>query len=167
MGWTIEQLSDRQDIIDVQHRYARGIDGRDWAIYRSVFAHRIRVDFTSWYGGDPLELDADDWVRRVAGRQTGFDSTQHQMSNHLITLSGDEAECVTYIVARHHLKTDGESRIQKIGGYYTNQLHRQDCAWRITSLKLTALWTEGDRALFDLAQARLTDAQRSRLEMLP
>lgn len=159
MGWTIEQLSDRQDIIDVQHRYARGIDGRDWALYRSVFADRIRVDFTSWYGGDPLDLDADEWVTRVSGRQTGFDSTQHQMSNHLITLSGDEAECTTYIVARHHLRIDGESQIQKIGGYYSNMLHRQQDEWRIRNLTLNVLWTEGDRRLFEYAQARLAGQQ--------
>ena len=154
MPWTLEQLSDRQDIMDVQHRYARGIDGRDWALYRSVFASRILVDLTSWYGGKPLDLLADEWVERVAARQTGFDSTQHQMSNHLISLVGDVAECTTYIVARHHLAVEGNDRVQKIGGYYRNALHKQGGAWVIVQLSLHVLWTEGDRALFDLAHAR-------------
>ena len=155
MSWTLEQLSDRQDIIDVQHRYARGIDSRDWQLYRSVFTPRIRVDFTSWHGGEPLVLEADDWVTRVAARQTGFDATQHQMSNHLIDLADDHAECTTYIVARHHLRVDGERRFQKIGGFYQNGFLRVAGAWRIASLMLHVLWTEGDRELFELARARV------------
>jgi hypothetical protein len=155
MGWTPEDLCRRADIIDTQHRYAFGIDRRDWSLYRSVFADRVRFDFTSWHGGEAEEIPADQWVERVAARQSGFDATQHQMSNHQVSLFASTAECVTYVVARHYLRVEDEHRVQSIGGYYRNGLRWIGDRWKIERCTLTMLWTEGDRALFDLAAARL------------
>src|SRR6476659_1311312 len=157
MGWNPAELCDRADIIDNQHRYAMGIDGRDWPLSRSVFADRTRLDFTAGHGGEPLELDADEWVGRGAARQSGFDATQHQMSNHLVTLSGDRAECTTYVVARHCIRTDGEDRIQAIGGYYANRLSRLEHGWKISDCTLKVLWTTGDPHLFELAAQRFRE----------
>jgi hypothetical protein len=157
MGWTPETLCDRADIIDVQHRYAAGIDGRDWRLYRSVFAEIVRFDFSSWYGGEAEEIEADAWVERVAARQSGFDATQHQMSNHVVTLGGSTAECMTYIVARHCLVLDGVQHLQVIGGYYSNRLAKLEETWKITSCTLKVRWTTGDRRLFDLAAERAAE----------
>lgn len=157
MGWNPADLCDRADIIDTQHRYAMGIDRRDWALYRSVFADRVRLDFTQWHGGEPLELEADEWVARVAARQTGFDATQHQMSNHLVKISGDEAECTTYVIARHCIRSDGKDEIQAIGGYYVNRLTRTDEGWKITNCTLNVLWTQGDAGLFDVAARKFRE----------
>src|SRR6266404_2135088 len=136
MGWSPNELCARADIVDTQHRYALGIDRRDWQLYRSVFADSVWFDFTSWYGEEPLELRADDWVARVAARQSGFDATQHQMSNHIVTLAGSNAACITYIIARHCLRVGGEDHVQAIGGYYSNQLARISGAWKITHCTL-------------------------------
>lgn len=157
MGWTAENLCCQADIIDVQHRYASGIDRRNWILFRSVFSDRVEIDFSDWHGGGLLELDADDWVSRVAARQSGFDATQHQMSNHSVVLAEAGAECTTYIVARHHLVVNGEHLMQAIGGYYTNELLLTDDAWKITKSTLKVLWTQGDRGLFDIAKARLDE----------
>lgn len=155
MTWDPAGLCSRAEIIDVQHRYALGIDRRDWTLYRSVFADRVRFDFTSWHGGEPEELSADAWVERVAARQSGFDATQHQMSNHVVTLAASSAECITYIVARHCLRAGEKDLIQVIGGYYTNRLIRFEDQWKINACTLTVKWTEGDRSLFDIAAERL------------
>ncbi len=159
VGLDLLELSDRAEIVDTHLRYAQGIDRRDWPLYRSVFAARVRLDFTDWYGGDPLELDADEWVARVAARQTGFDSTQHQMSNHLVSVFGEHAKCTTYIVARHCIRTGGDDQIQAIGGYYENRLTRDAGGWKITECALKVQWTTGDRKLFDIAAERLRRRQ--------
>lgn len=149
-----EDLCRRAEVIDTQHRYAFGIDTRNWELYRSVFADVVHFDFTSWYGGEPSEIAADDWVRRVIARQSGFDGTQHQMSNHRVVLDGGQADCTTYIVARHYLRVDGEHHVQAIGGYYSNRLLDLGDRWVIDRCVLTVLWTQGDRKLFDLAAER-------------
>ena len=154
MSWTAAALCDRADIIDLQHRYAHGIDRRDWALYRSVFADRIRIDFSDWHGGAPLEIAADEWVERVAARQSGFDATQHRMTNIVVMLDGDRARCDTYVVARHCLRDPAGDRIQAIGGHYDNQLERGPRGWVFTSCTLKVAWTTGDRALFDIAAQR-------------
>jgi len=143
-------------VIDVQHDYAFGIDTRDWDRYRSVFADAVRFDFTSWYGGEPVTLPAQTWVERVRQRQSGFDGTQHQMSNHRVAFDEDGATCVTYMVARHYLRIDGAHHVQAIGGYYTNRLvDIEGKGWRIVQCALTVLWTQGDRNLFEVAAGRL------------
>jgi hypothetical protein len=147
-------LSRTAEVIEAQHRYAFGIDTRDWEMYRSVFADVVHFDFTSWYGGEPSEIPADDWVRRVAATQSGFDGTQHQMSNHRVVLDGGQAHCTTYIVARHYLRIDGEHHIEAIGGYYSNRLQHAGDRWLIDRCVLTVLWTKGDRKLFALAAER-------------
>jgi hypothetical protein len=155
----LQRLVDRAEIIDTQHRYALGIDGRDWPLFRSVFADRIRLDFTDWHGGEPSELEADEWVARVAARQSGFDSTQHQMSNIVVTFDADArgAACTTYVIARHCIHSPEGDLIQAIGGYYSNRFARSEDGWRITDCTLKVSWTTGDRDLFKLAEQRLQE----------
>ena len=123
-----------------------------------MFAGELRVDFTSWYGGEAETLPADIWVKRVRARQSGFNGTQHQMTNHRVSFDESGATCVTYVVARHYLRINGEHHVQAIGGFYTNQLVETSGNWRITACQLTVLWTHGDRALFDIAANRFSNA---------
>ena len=111
----------------------------------------MRFDFTAWHGGLAEELAADEWVARVRARLSGFDSTQHQMSNHIVTPHERGVTCLTYIIARHYLRIDGTHHVQAIGRYYTNELITERGEWRIAQCRLSVLWTEGDRALFDIA----------------
>jgi hypothetical protein len=155
---TLADVLLREAAVELQHRYAWGIDGRDWALFRSVFSERVLIDFTAWHGGAPQELAADDWVERVRARQSGFDATQHRMSNHRVRSTGKgEAECVTYIVARHRLRIDGVDHIQALGGHYTNRLVERDGGWRIAASRLTVWWEQGDRGVFDLAARRWSE----------
>lgn len=151
---TLETLLDRAAISDVVNNYATGIDRRDWVLFRSCFADEGVYDFVSWSGGEPRNLKADDWVSGVAGGLSGFDATQHVSSNHVHTIDGDEATCVSYMMALHYIVEDGKRQMQSIGGYYTNKLRRTDGQWRIYHCKLTVTWEMGDRALFQIAQKR-------------
>lgn len=151
---TLQVLLDRAAISDVVHRYATGIDRRNWTLYRSCFADEAVFDFVSWSGGEPRRLKADDWVAGVQGSLSGFDATQHISSNHVHEIDGDRATCVSYMNALHYIVADGTRQMQAIGGYYTNVLRRIDGAWRIEACKLTVTWELGDRALFEIARAR-------------
>ncbi len=156
-GLTVEDLIARAEISDVVNRYATGIDRRDWALYRSIFADEVDFDFTSWSGGAPRRLKADDWVANVRDGLSGFDATQHLSSNHVHTIEGDEATCVSYMVALHHL-LDGDTRLMHgLGGYYANRLRRGPGGWTIHACALTVTWEMGDRGLFQIAGRRWAD----------
>jgi hypothetical protein len=151
---TVDDLLARAAISDVVHRYATGIDRRDWALFRSIFTDEVTLDFSSWNGAPPSRSSADDWTMGVKNSLSGFDATQHVSSNHVITLGGDTATCVSYMMALHYLLEDGQHQMQAIGGYYTNRLVRGPDGWKIHACTLTATWEKGDRGLFQIAQAR-------------
>ena len=145
---SLQDLLDRAAIADLRYAYAHGVDRRDWALYRSIFADRVEFDFFTW-AGIRETYDADEWVALVKATLAPFDATQHTFTNLLITLDGDNATCVTNMTARHVLGQES----QTLGGYYTDRLVRTEAGWRITACQLMITWEEGDRELFERAAA--------------
>ena len=155
------ELAMRTALTDLQLDYAYGIDMRDWERYRAVFADVVEFDFTSWYGGEPVLIKADDWVEQVRHRQSGFDGTQHLMSNHRFARDDGDAIGTTYVVARHYLRIDGEHHVQAIGGCYHNRYIETEAGWKIAACKLGVLWTQGDPDLFRIARERWAAASNT------
>ena len=157
----LQIMIDRAEIIDTVIRYATGIDMRDWEAYRSCFTDEADFDFTSWAGGEPMRLTSDQWTEQVRRALRGFKSTQHISTNHVITINGDEATCVSYVQAQHYLPTESGSNLCTVGGYHTNTLVRTPQGWKICKCKVTVTWTDGNRWLFDEA-ARLFSASEEK-----
>lgn len=134
----LQTLLDRMDITDTSIRYATGIDTRDRELYRSCFTDKIEMDFSSMGMGEPMTIPADQWVDQAFSLVSGFQSTQHIITNHVITLQGDEATCVAYLQAQHF----NPDNMLTVGGYYTNTLIRTPDGWKISKLKLTSTWTQ-------------------------
>lgn len=150
------------DVIDVSHRYAAGIDRRDWDLYRTCFLDACWFDFSSFSGRPAAELPRDVWVENVRRTNGSFDATQHQMTNHMVTfISGDKATCITELRAQHwfapttmsKLGHAGEVNFCELGGHYTNELVKDGAIWRISRCMLTVRWQTGSMAIFDLARA--------------
>ena len=150
----LQELVDRARISDVVNRYATGMDLRDWELFRSCFTDPVELDFSSFHGGPPQKLPAADWVAGVRAALSGFDATQHVSSNHVHTIHGERATCVSYMKAEHFLANrEGDGSIA-LGGYYTNELERAQDSWRIRKCTLTVTWSRGNRHLFQLAAER-------------
>ena len=75
---TLREMLDREAITFLSRKYAMGIDLRDWEMYRSIFTDEIETDFTSFSGGEPRTLTAEEWVRGIRGI-SGFQATQHMI----------------------------------------------------------------------------------------
>ncbi len=146
---TLQDLIDRSAVADTILAYAAGIDRRDWALYRSIFADLVEFDFSSW-SGLKATMPADDWVAQVRDTLACFDATQHSLTNIIVRLDADIATTDVTVVARHSF--GGE--LQLLGGFYVHRLVRQGALWKIVACRLVITWEQGDRALFARAHAR-------------
>lgn len=147
---SLQDLIDRATIGDTALSYATGIDRRDWALYRSIFADTVEFDFETWSGVPASMIAADEWVASVRETLACFDATAHVLTNPVITLAEDDATIVLHMTATHYL--EGETQV--LGGYYTHRLVRQGCGWKIVGCRLVITWEQGDRGLFDRAKRR-------------
>jgi len=157
------QAADVAAIVQTSYRYATGIDRRDWALYRSVFADVCEYDFSSWSGRPAAAMPADAWVDAVRSVNGNFDATQHVMTNHVVGfVDEDTAIGVNELQAQHWFSADTmrsfgrapEAAWCLLGGHYTNRYVRLDGTWRMDRCQLTVRWRTGDESIFGLARGR-------------
>ncbi len=145
---------ERMDVAEVVYAYATGVDTRDWALYRSIFMDEVEFDFSSWDGNPARRMRADDWVAGVRPLFHGLDATQHAMSNPRVAIDGERATCLMYMQAAHFLANrEGDAEFT-IGGYYTDQLVRTAAGWKLCGVKLTVVWSRGNKQIMTLAAQR-------------
>lgn len=129
MAYTLQQLSDIEDIKLLKHRYFRGMDTAEWSLVETLFTDDVTVDYR---GGH----------YRV--RMSGFDETMMFLKNSFhsdavamhhgnmpeITLTGDdEAEGIWYL---HDIFIHAAQRSQTIGSaIYRDKYRRVDGQWKI------------------------------------
>ena len=73
-----------------------------------------------------------------------LDTSHHMVTNHQVTVEGDEAQHRCYVHAQHvrHDAEDGPNFI--VGGRYEDQLVRTEHGWRIKHRDLIVTWSEGN-----------------------
>jgi ketosteroid isomerase-like protein len=129
---TIEELLDRQAVVDCLYRYARGVDRLDDELVHSAFhsdgvhhaggKRRSVSEFLAWYRGKPREASA-----------------QHYVTNDTVQLDGDLAHSESYFLATSR-RDDG--RLRMSGGRYLDRLERRDGAWRIAVRFVIGEWAQ-------------------------
>ncbi len=155
----LRALTDRAAISDIVHAYATGLDRRDWTLFRSIFTDTIEMDFRS-VGLRPGAYDADEWVRDAQRLFAGFEATQHTSSNHVHDLRGDRATCVSNMQAEHFVARESGDGLDMagnrwtIGGYYENELIREDNGWKLTKVTLHVTWQTGNDQVSRIALRR-------------
>lgn len=135
-------------------RFARGIDLRDWAMYRSVFTDEIEIDYTSYRAGNGGLFRADDWVQRGRMLFPGLTASQHFLANLDISVDGDRGTVISYVRAEHVLPNTAGDAMFTIGGYYTDSVVCVDGEWKICKKQLTVLWNSGNPQVLTLARER-------------
>jgi len=148
------EASDKLAVTETVYRYATGIDHRDWALYRSLFADTVTVDFSSYRPElPPRQVSADKWVAGLIPLFTGLAASQHSMTNPLATIDGDTAAITMYLQAHHVFDPTDAASWYTIGGYYEDALARVDGRWLLTGVRLTVTWRAGDPGIMELARA--------------
>ncbi|MEU7863956.1 nuclear transport factor 2 family protein [Nonomuraea sp. NPDC049141] len=133
---------DRFDILDTCTRMAWYADQREWSRLAEVFADKVRLDYTSLNGGEPITLTPAQIIEGWQGALGAYVATQHLIGNHLATINGDTAVCTASFQATHR-KTD--DTLWTLGGTYRFDLTRTGDGWRITEVLMTAAWSDGTR----------------------
>lgn len=155
MSDVLQELKDRADLTDLILKYATGIDMRDWALFRSIFAAELFMDFSSYSGSPGAAMSADQWVAGCQRMLPGFDATQHTLTNFVFDIRGDEATATVYMQAEHFIANTQGDNSHTLGGYYVHRLRRGAAGWLIHATTLTILWSRGNRHVYQLAAERV------------
>ena len=141
---TVCELKDRQDILDVIMREARGRDRQDVALIASCW-WREGIDEHG-----PIVTKAPDYPARAnAGHAMFFAATMHHVTTHTCEIDGDTAHAETYVIGTM-LSLDRQST--KIApGRYFDRLEKRGVEWRLLyrrctvemSLDGSAEWVNG------------------------
>ena len=148
-----EQLRDRIAITDVVNSMGTLADLGQYDQLQQLFTDEVTVDYTSLFPGEVQNISSEQLMTQWQSTLPGFDATQHMITNHQITVDGDEATAVAYVRATHKL---GDA-MWVVGGYYVDELVRTDEGWKLKAIQYNALYEEGDRSLVEQAAARVAE----------
>jgi SnoaL-like domain len=148
----LEQLLERQDILDCQLRFSRGMDRFDRELFLSAFHADAIIDAGVFVGG-PVELYA--WAAEL--HEQGQKATLHYLLNHSCDLDGDVAHTETYYLftARNRDDTNWIA-----GGRYIDRLERREGSWKIAQ-RCNAIEWSGMASSMPIPFADVPDIRRN------
>ena len=146
----LEQLLDRQDILDCLLRFCRGMDRFDRELFLAAF-HADAVIAAGPFVGGPEALY--DWASKL--HEQGQSATHHNLLNHSCDIDGDVAHTETYylFVGRNRDETNWIA-----GGRYIDRLERRDGSWKI-ALRTNAIEWSGMVPTLPIPFADVPDLQ--------
>ena len=146
----VRQLWDRQQISDVMLRFGRGLDLHDWDLYADTLTDPFEVDFFDLTGRPATMTTPKVWAQFASACLERL-TVMHQYSNFHINLHGDEADGVFYHISRHRLPNRfGDDHYVQFG-WYENSFRRTGDGWKISRLKHTFQWCDGNPTLIDMS----------------
>jgi predicted ester cyclase len=157
MSTSANELTIRNALIDNYNAYAEGLDSKNWPMVRNCFADEVVIDYgelSAASGAADEPRKADDWMEYLQGVINKFDVTRHTITNHRVSISGDEAVCTAYLTADHvkfadpSLALANPENVATVVGEYSNHYRQIDGAWKIFRSALVVQWSSGNLALF-------------------
>lgn len=127
----LQQVADRIALMDVMLRYAKGVDERDMALYRSVFADDVQI---VGFARNDIQ-GAAAWLAFVEQALAQYGATQHMLGPQLATVSGDNAHCRTDVQALHYMK-DKPNTTLTLWATYESDMKRVNGEWKISRHRL-------------------------------
>ena len=131
------EAEDRQEIGELQIRYATGIDRRDWTLFRSCFTDDCVADYGDigvWHGADEITA----WMDQA---HQGAGHTLHRITNHAVTRAGDGAHARCYVDAIV-MGADNLAGVRAVG-FYDDELIQTERGWQIHRRHFTPVFFQG------------------------
>ena len=147
------ELEDRLAIIELIGRLSLTIDAKDWDAMAELFTDTVYHDRTSLTGGEPYTAPVAQFVEGWRQTLQPMDAVHHLITNHVISLDGDEATCEANMQGIHVLANASGDPMWTVGGRHLYQLKRTLGGWRIAGLTFTLQWATGNMNVLTLAMA--------------
>ena len=121
----LQALSDKLEINELLARYARGVDTKDWELWRSVFLPDATLDYSSV--GIPVGSRDEVGAIFEQGLKV-VPMTQHFISNVEVDLDGDRAKVRALFY--NPMQLPGMAQLSYCGGYYVHDMVRTTDGWK-------------------------------------
>lgn len=141
----LQELVDRNEIVECVYRYAWSIDEKDYATLRTTFAD----DVVAQYAGAPEIHGADkltSWIEEMGAER---DFQHHLINVYEVKIDGDEARVRVYHTS-HQTSKGQPDTVYVIVGRYRDVLRRVDGRWKIAEKRMEVGWME-DRTVSQTA----------------
>ena len=152
----VQYLKDRQAILDVIMRHARGHDRHDTELMNSCFWDDGVDEHGQFVTPGP---EYGDWANKT--HTAGYFLHMHNITNHTCEIDGDTAHCESYVIGAM-LPRSAPGRAKFVSGRYLDRLERRDGEWRILVRRTTIevevegdVEVAGERDQRDLPQGRV------------
>jgi hypothetical protein len=133
----IRRLIDKDEIIDLVHRYSYCVDHRDYDQVVQLFTEDCVVD----YGPGLAPIRSRAGLRQMFGHpDAGFAATSHHNANVLVTFDDRDHASVRTSVYAWHQRADGTT--PRLWGYYHDLVVRLPGGWHIAQRQLRTLGAE-------------------------
>ncbi|QUQ64147.1 nuclear transport factor 2 family protein [Kutzneria sp. CA-103260] len=147
-----------QDVVDVTQtvlRHFTTADANDFEAYRALLADEIEVDFggVNDAGDGPAaagRISADQLAASARDLVGPVELTQHQITNLIAEVNGDDATVTFYESALHVHRALGEDpdlNSWTVYGRGVHRLRRTSAGWKIVAAKLTPVHNVGNANL--------------------
>ena len=130
----VRRLIDKDEIIDLVHRYSYCVDHRLYDEVVDLFTEDCVVD----YGPAFAPVHSRPRLRQMFGHPgAGFAATSHHNANILVTFEDPDRASVNTSVYAWHRRADGTT--PRLWGYYLDSVVRLPEGWRIARRQLRTL----------------------------
>ena len=134
----LRRLVDKDEIVDLVHRYSYCVDHRLYDEVAELFTEDCVVDYGPAFA-PPVRGRAA--LRRMFGHPgVGFAATSHHNANVLVTFEDDDRASVRTSVYAWHRLADGTT--PQLWGYYHDVAVRVSGGWQIATRQLRVLGVE-------------------------
>ncbi|AMN46242.1 dehydratase [Steroidobacter denitrificans] len=131
----LQALSDKLEIQEALARYARAVDDKDWALWKTVFTPDAHIDYRSAGGSVGGRDEIANWLRDSLEH---FSMTQHYITNIEIELDGDEARVIALFY--NPMIYPGATGLSYCGGRYHHRFVRTPEGWKSRNLREENQW---------------------------
>jgi len=131
----LQALHDKIEIHELFARYARGVDTKDWELWKAVFTPDATLDYSS--AGIPVGTRDEIAAMFEAAFKT-IPMAMHYITNIEVDLDGDRATARAMFY--NPMLLPGMSEQSYCGGYYHHDLVRTPDGWQCARLVEDNVW---------------------------
>ncbi|MCG8383909.1 MAG: nuclear transport factor 2 family protein [Cytophagales bacterium] len=155
MEKVIQDLIDKEAIIRTINGYVETADRKEWEKCEALFTEDVTLHHITETNPDEAQTEesevvkASDLMQQWSNLFDKFNATMHMVTNHNVTINGDEAICESYVNAIHIAKAALNAERHHLSfGMYKHKLVRKEGVWRISEVNYDQIYALGNTAIF-------------------